>query len=694
MSRIIVFAGTTEGRNISEWLSDSKISHIVCVATEYGEQVLKENDYAKIHRGRMDEKEMKRFFLHHHPEYVIDATHPYADIVTSNIKSAIADINESVQNEKAQQQKQPQQIQHKKQIKYLRLERKTEDSISGEKGNCVYFADSKECEQALKNTTGNILLTTGSKELATFCENEDVKSRLFVRVLPGKESISLCENAGIRGKNIIAMQGPFSVMMNMAVIKQFDIAVLVTKQSGATGGFYEKIEAAKRLNIPVYIIGKPDGKRGKSFDEVCSIITGKSKQITISLIGCGMGYKDNLSVEALKALEQSQVVFGAKRLLEDIDVQKEQYPYYLVKDIIPFLLKDKRDAAILFSGDSGFYSGAKKMNEALVEEIEKGGLFAKVKIYPGISSISALAAQTGESWEDATILSVHGKGQPKLWKRQVIDSICSNKKTFLLLSGVSDLNAIGRMIMKEQLEKCRIIVGYQMGHHNEKILNLTAQQCIDLVEEGLYSIFIINDGIADKDFNNNVITPGVKDEEFIRGKVPMTKEEVRAVSICKLKLKKGAIVYDIGSGTGSIAVEIARLAGVDKVYAIEKNPEAIELIRQNIKKFNLKNVCLIEGEAPNVLKNLPTPTNVFVGGSSGKMKELLGTVKEKNPRAYVVANAVSYETINEFISIQNEFDTEDFEMISMSVTRTKQVGSYNMMNSENQIVICAFRFNN
>ena len=206
-------------------------------------------------------------------------------------------------------------------------------------------------------------------------------------------------------------------------------------------------------------------------------------------------------------------------------------------------------------------------------------------------------------------------------------------------------------------------------------------------EEGLYSLFIHNGDTKDL----TVLTTGIRDEEFVRGKIPMTKEEVRTVSIAKLGLTKDAIVYDVGSGTGSVAVEIARL-GVKQVYAVEKNPQAIALIKENIKKFKLTNVTVIPGEAPDALCNLPAPTHVFVGGSGGKMKKILSKVKGKNNSASVVINAVSFETLNECIQAEKEFDIIDFDIISLAVTRTNQVGNYHMMKSENQIFICSFKF--
>ena len=197
MNEILIFAGTTEGRKMSECLAASGIYHTICVATEYGEIVLKENLFMTVHRGRMDGDQIKEFIQNGKFKAVVDATHPYADIVTENIKTAMEGMN----------------------IPYLRLKR--EMDFSQKEDNVFCFKSNEACAKALEEIQGNILLTTGSKELVKYCVSENIKSRLFVRVLPGLESLSLCIEQGIKGKQIIAMQGPFSTEMNEAMIRQY-----------------------------------------------------------------------------------------------------------------------------------------------------------------------------------------------------------------------------------------------------------------------------------------------------------------------------------------------------------------------------------------------------------------------------------------------------------------------------------------
>ena len=191
---------------------------------------------------------------------------------------------------------------------------------------------------------------------------------------------------------------------------------------------------------------------------------------------------------------------------------------------------------------------------------------------------------------------------------------------------------------------------------------------------------------------NNFITPGIKDEDFIRGEVPMTKEEVRDVSICKLQLKDDSVLYDVGSGTGSVAVEAARISKGIKVYAFETKAEAVSLVRQNAQKFNLANIKVIEGLAPLSFTDVPVPTHAFIGGSKGHLKEILEALYRRNDRMRIVINAVSLDTI----SVLNEWfeknKVENLDVTELSVTKAIKVQSYSMLRSNNPVFIYAFDF--
>ena len=729
MKEILIFAGTTEGRKLSECLSKADILHTVCVATEYGEIVLSENACAHVHRGRMDVEEMSAFISDGQFSAVVDATHPYAQVVTENIRNAMKGMD----------------------IPYIRLKRETDDSYDYDKIRS--FECNEDCAEALLQINGNILLTTGSKELSVYCGHESIKDRLYVRVLPGLESLSLCNENGIMGRHILALQGPFTVDMNEAMLRQYDISCLVTKKSGRAGGYIEKLEAAKRLDIPVYVVeranaagntnatgntnttedvsqktdvieqaempqkadvlqqadtpeqtnmleitnGGDNKSKTFSFRETCEFLSNichkkiiPQNKLNITLAGVGMGSQASLTKEVEQAIKEADIILGAKRMIDTYEPRLEKKPYYMAGDIIPYLKKlqgndtfyEDKNVVILFSGDSGFYSGCQSLYRSLRAETESGALDADISIMPGISSIAYLAACTGESYQDAEICSIHGRKQANL-----ADIIRHNSKTFMLMSGVNDVNSLGQLLLDAGLNQCIVIAGYELSYETQEIMALTPIECVELKKEGLYTCLIKNPNAGDRR-----LTHGKADSEFIRDKVPMTKEEVREVSICKLRLTDKALVYDIGSGTGSIAMEMAGLSPDLKVYAIERKPEAVALIKKNKEKFKLDNIEVIEAEAPEGLDELPKPTHVFIGGSGGNLNEILNTLYSMNDSMRIVITAVSLETIAQIKEILSAYPIANEDIVELQVNRSKVIGKYHMMQAENPVWICSFDF--
>ncbi len=255
------------------------------------------------------------------------------------------------------------------------------------------------------------------------------------------------------------------------------------------------------------------------------------------------------------------------------------------------------------------------------------------------------------------------------------------------MSGVSDVQRLGEILDRAGLESCRIYAGYQLSYPEQEILELTPNECLALQKEGLYTCFIKNPSAAGKR-----LTHGRANTEFLRDRVPMTKEEVRDVSICKLKLHKGAVFYDIGSGTGSIAVEAAGLSNDIRVFAIEKKEEAAALIGKNKEHFGLENIEIIKADAPDGLETLLKPTHAFIGGSSRRMNEILSVLYQKNPKMRIVITAISLETICEIKEVLSDYPIENEELIQLQVSRARVAGSYHLMQAENPVWICAFDF--
>ena len=682
MKKILIFAGTTEGRKLSEYLAEAEINHTICVATEYGAIVLRQHPLIKVHQGRMNQEQIAEFISNGKFDVVVDATHPFAKEITYNIQAALKEMGQIGIS-----------------IPYLRLKR---DGITERENGITYFETNEECVKALEDTEGNILLTTGSKELYKYCVSEGIKHRLYVRVLPSVESLSLCTEQGICGKQVIAMQGPFTAEMNEAIIRQYEIAYLVTKESGVPGGYQEKLNAAKRTGTKIFVIGCSKEGEGYSFSEICQKLEdiGGEKfraknqikeNMEIFLAGIGMGHVNGLTKEVERVISEADILLGAERMLNAVYSKAERHPFYQAEQVIPYLhdiqsgslFEENKKVVILFSGDSGFYSGCQPLYAALEKEITEGRIKASLRILPGISSIAYLASCIGESYHDAAVYSIHGKKLYNLAHR-----IKSRSKTFLITSGVKDINQLGELLTDAGMQKCEIITGYQLSYEEQRVERHTPLECMELKEEGLYTCFVKNPYATQRR-----LTHGVADGQFIRDRVPMTKEEIREVSICKLRLKEKAVVYDIGSGTGSIAIEIAGISDDIQVYAVEQKHEAVLLIEKNKKKFELQNVTVVESRAPEGLTELPMATHAFIGGSGGRLKEILVSLRQMNPDMRVVVNAVSMETICEMREILSMDDMiKEEEIVQLQVSRAKKAGNYHLMQSENPVWICAFDF--
>jgi len=673
MNRIMIFSGTTEGRDLAQHLAGAGVQCLVSVATEYGQTMMGEHDLIDVRVGRMTSEEMEQLWHRESFLAVIDATHPYATQVTENIKQSLSNVN----------------------IPYIRLERE-KTKIIDEK--VLFFKDCAECASFLERTSGEVLLTTGSKELDVFCQNDELRKRLIVRVLPAQESLEICRKNQLEGRQIVAMQGPFTVGMNLEMIRQFGISYIVTKESGKTGGEDTKLAAAKQAGIMTCVITRPEVQKDlESYDPISiwkklAELTGRDIEcakgsLQITLAGVGMGDADGMTCAVRSCIEQTDYLFGAKRLIQGMHAKRAEYPYYLKEDILPILSGilargENAAATVLFSGDAGFFSGCKKLADAL-KELEH----TSVRILPGISTVSALGAAAGIDWQDAMIVSAHGVRSDE-WEAHILHGLRHRRKIFFLTGGAKDVNRIGEL-MEWAGAAYTAVIGRSLSYPEEQILKITAKDCREIEGQGLYAGFLL----PDEDAKGRAVTPGIRDEKFIRAEVPMTKEEVRAVSICKLGLTEDAVAVDIGSGTGSVAVEMAMLSPKIHVYAIEDKPAAQDLICKNCEKFGVRNVKLLEKTAPDGLADIEERiTHAFIGGSGGHMEKIIETLYQINPNMRVTANAATLETQEQLRQVTEKYPVSDLQIMTISVNPVKKVGRYHMLQANHPVMIFAFTF--
>ena len=653
MYKLCVFAGTTEGRELVRFLAAQDVLVTACVATEYGETLLEPAENLTVSAERLDRQEMEALLRREGFCLVVDATHPYAAAVTENIAAACQAAG----------------------VEYLRLLRPASDRAE----EAVYVPDTAAAADYLSRTEGEILLTTGSKELGVFAAMPDFARRVYARVLPMDSSLASCAAAGLPPARIIAMQGPFTKELNTAMLRAVKARWLVTKDGGAAGGFADKAEAAREAGARLLVIGRPPQRQGLSLSETVKLLCsrfGFSDMPLVSLVGIGPGSPGSMTGDARRAIREADCLIGAARMLEAAgEPGKETFAAIAPGPIAEFIAshREYRRFAVLLSGDVGFFSGAKKLLPLLEGK-------CRTEVLPGLSSLVTLCARLGTDYEDVTPLSLHGRSG------DIAAALRDHPRIFALVGGEKGMQELCASLTEAGLGSARVSVGERLSYPDEKITVGSAEE----LREASFAPLSV--ALVEAELPPRAVTPGLPDECFQRGGseagvVPMTKSEVRAVCLSRLRLTEGSLCWDVGAGTGSVAVEMALLARRGRVWAIEKRADAMELLRQNRAKFRLFNLELVEGSAPAACRDLPAPTHVFIGGSSGGIREIVALAREKNPNVRIVATAIALESVGELSALLKDASLTEADTLCLQVSRSKKAGPYHLMLGQNPVYV-------
>ena len=446
----------------------------------------------------------------------------------------------------------------------------------------------------------------------------------------------------------------------------------------------------------------------------------------ISLIGMGPGEVSLLTERAVRAIQGADALFGSERMLDAAAAVLGRKAFskklcassYRQEEVFRIVREhpEVRRAAVLFSGDLSLYSGAalwkgREKTAAAGDETQNsaeawttdtagadpaetepaGRTFPAVRLerIPGISSVSFFLQKTGRSGKNLEILSAHGR------EIEAAGLILHRSAVLVLLGDNDFFPRTLRELSEADAGGIRVTLAEQLSYPGEKIT------------EGTVSSFL-QTGVRPADpalllFENPAPLPEVpgffeEDHQFLRGEkpVPMTKEEIRALSLSMLSLRRGSILYDIGAGTGSCSIAAAAFLERGRVYAFERNPDALRLIRENKRKLHAANVEIVPGEFPehSVSAVLPAPDAAFVGGSGGRLRQILGALREKNPDVTIVINSVTLETAAETAGLRDLFPAQDgWEMHTRAVqaTRFLPVGSYHLARPESPVQITLIR---
>ena len=727
--RVLLFGGTTEGRELALWLRDAGIPALSHVATDYGEALFRE-EALPAEYGRLDAAEMEHLLRTGDFFAALDATHPFATEVSKNIRAAAAAAG----------------------VRYYRILRGEGSASEAEEAEeiearlrargCFHLFDSQqEAADWLAKTEGPIFLATGSKELKAYAALP--RERLTVRILPGEEALRKAAEAGIRPDHIIAMQGRSSVVLNRALLQQCSAKFLVTKQSGKPGGYLEKLRAAEALGICFVAIRRPAEREGYTLSEIKALLRarcaagviperregmqeesrteirteskekaegraevetkaeatakaeGKAGKKQVSIVGIGPGETSQLTFAAGQCIAEAGLIIGASRMnafaeafLRELGLTvPPTVASYKPEEIARLVAESRAEHIVLLcSGDTGFFSVTKKLRRALAD----AGLGEPV-VLPGISSKSCLAARLGFSAEAVPDLRLHGK------KDAVLPVFLRVRRVFVILEGsaqLSELRTLAAALCRAGAGEAEFHFGVNLSLPDETVFSCSAAELREGALEAEFAalpphaLLCLYLALSDS-CKARPLAPGIPDDCFLREKTPLTKRQIRAAAISLLGVQEDSICYDIGSGTGGMTAELAMAAPRGSVYAVECDADAFSLTGKNMERFALSQVEQVFGHAPEALRDLPAPDCVFVGGSTGKIGEIFGTVFAKNPAARVVATAVSLETVSELSSLSAAYESVGYrtQCLQLSAAETKKMGRYHLLFGQNPTLL-------
>lgn len=396
----------------------------------------------------------------------------------------------------------------------------------------------------------------------------------------------------------------------------------------------------------------------------------------IYLLGAGPGDKEYILPRAVGIMKKAGAVIGAQRLLpvlSELTGRTEGfYPFQKIDDTLKLAeeLLEKGDVAITVSGDPLLYS--------FYKTIQKRRPDWEIEVVPGIGSLQMLGAAFGQTMEEAAIISVHGR---KKTRGSIALAVKEHEKCFFLCSKEQGPDWLSKIMLDYELDEVTVYAGANLSYEDELLVSGSPAQMAKKEFPALCVAMIYNPE-PEKVVKKTLLL----DEDFVRGKTPMTKEEIRAIILMKLHLTEDSIVWDIGAGTGSISIECARQCPYGEVHGVERSKEAVKLIQKNKEKFDTDQLFIYQGRAMEIIPGLPIPDAVFIGGSGGELEQILRYIADLDMQIRVVITAVTVETIAECNRYLSELNP-DYEITQVTAGRGRKIGGYHIVDTNNPVMI-------
>jgi precorrin-6Y C5,15-methyltransferase (decarboxylating) len=395
----------------------------------------------------------------------------------------------------------------------------------------------------------------------------------------------------------------------------------------------------------------------------------------IYVIGAGVEGQEGFSHKVLDRIGRAEILMGSERqlrLFPDFPGEKVTIDDNLA-EMVERLKKSDRPAVVLASGDPLFFGIGRYLLRNLPEE--------ELEFVPNVSSVQYAFSKIKEPWDDAVFISAQGRGI-----KGAVDRIVANDKAAVLTDEVNTPAVIAAELIARGRDGYAAYLCENLGAAEERIIATDVKGLLKIEAAYLNVLIFIKE--YESGVEEYVPTLGIPDEEFNAVKKLITKEEIRVITLAKLKLRHDMTLWDIGAGSGSVSVEADHLLPNGRIFAVERNPQYAEFVKKNLNKFNTRHVTLVEGEAPACLEILPDPDRVFIGGSGGSLSEILEAVDARLPaEGVVVINAITLDTLtaaNEF------FDNAGYqlEVTAVNIART-QPADYRKFEAYNPVYIVA-----
>lgn len=397
-------------------------------------------------------------------------------------------------------------------------------------------------------------------------------------------------------------------------------------------------------------------------------------QEKIYLIGAGIAGWEGFSAKALEVIDKAEVLIGHQRHLDIFpDYPGEKQPLEDLSMMLDYLKTTDKRVVVLGSGDPNFFGVAR----FLLRNLHKD----RIEIFPNVTSIQYAFARIKEPWDDAIFVSVHGRGL-----KGAIDRIVAAEKAAVLTDSTNTPAMIARELVHRGAEGYDAWLCEDMGSPAEKFTKTDVRGLAELQASPLNILILIKTWEPNLEHYPVI---GIDDEEFATAKKLITKQEVRAVTLGKLKLQDDLVMWDIGAGSGSVSIEASNLMPNGKIYALEKNPQYIVFVRGNLKKFVARNVVLIEAYAPEGLDDLPDPDRVFIGGSGGMLEDIIDVVdKRLKSDGVIVLNAVTLDTLTKAVEFLEDHGYT-VEVTCVNIAKTRGLTEFKMFEAHNPVYIVA-----